>query len=93
MSFLQGVVPSQFKIARVIPVHKKASFKQLNNFCPISLLPVFDRILEKLMYKRLINYVEKFKTLTDNQFGFRNTIDLLLIAETVVLNKYIHNQH
>lgn len=72
LSFSKGVVPSKFKIARVIPVHKKGSYEQLNNYRPISLLSIFNRLLEKVMYKRLISYVEKLNILSENQFGFRS---------------------
>ena len=38
---------------------------------PISLLSIFDKILEKLMYSRLYNYLCANNILSDNQFGFR----------------------
>lgn len=58
-SFSQGKVPSSFKIARVIPVHKKGSLTSVDNYRPISLLSIFNRLLEKLMYNRLIAYLDK----------------------------------
>ena len=67
-----GIVPDKFKVARVVPVFKKGSSTQLNNYRPISLLPIFNRILENLMYKRLIYFIEKNNVLLDNQFGFRS---------------------
>ena len=70
-SFSQGVVPDSFKIARVIPVFKKGSETSTNNYRPISLLSVFNRILEKIMYTRLINYINKHCILFSKQFGFR----------------------
>ena len=45
------------KDAKVIPVHKKAEKHLVSNYRPISLLSVFDKILEKLMYFRLYNYL------------------------------------
>ena len=67
-SFSSGTVPDNFKVARVIPVFKKGSRTQQNNYRPISLLPIFNRILEKLMYKRLISFIEK------KQYPLRKTI-------------------
>ena len=58
-SFSSGIVPDQFKIANVIPVHKKGSQTNLNNYRPISLLSIFNRIMEKLMYRRVIDFVDK----------------------------------
>ena len=40
-SFLTGIVPEKFKMARVIPIFKKGSQTSLNNYTPISLLSVF----------------------------------------------------
>ena len=59
------------KIAKVIPLHKGGSTEQVNNFRPISLLSIFDKIIEKLMHKRLYHFLEVHKILYENQFGFR----------------------
>ena len=72
VSFSNGCVPDQLKIASVIPIHKKDSQTDLNNYRPISLLSVFNKILEKLMYKRLFSFIDKHNILYDQQFGFRN---------------------
>ena len=50
MSFISGVFPSALKIAKVVSVHKKDSKLDFPNYRPISLLPSFDNILEKIMY-------------------------------------------
>jgi len=71
LSFTTGVLPDLLKIAKVIPVHKKGEKNLPGNYQPISLLSVFDKILEKLMYKRLSTYLELNNILYDYQFGFR----------------------
>ena len=70
-SFVTGIVPIKLKSANVIPVYKKDSQLCLSNYRPISLLSIFNKLLEKLMCKRLLNFLEKEKILFDNQFGFR----------------------
>ena len=70
-SFLTGVVPDKFKLANVIPVYKKGSQTSLSNYRPISLLSVFNKLLEKLMCSRLLKFLEKNNIFFDNQFGFR----------------------
>ena len=45
--------------------------QELNNFRPISLLYIFDKIIEKLMHKILYDFLEQHSILFDNQFGFR----------------------
>ena len=57
LSLSKGIVPDCFKLARVIPMSKNGSQMSLNNYRPISLLSVFSRILEKLMFKRLMNFI------------------------------------
>ena len=71
-SFLTGIVPEKFKMARVIPIFKKGSQTSLNNYRPISLLSVFNKLLEKLMYKRIIDFVNKRQVIYSKQFGFCN---------------------
>jgi hypothetical protein len=71
-SFATGIVPQSFKIARIIPVFKKGDYRSLNNYRPISLLSIFNKLLEKLMYTRLINFLEQKRTLYNKQFGFRS---------------------
>ena len=67
LSFTTGIVPDLLKIAKVIPVHKKGEKNLPGNYRPISLLSVFDKILEKLMYKRLSTYLEQNNILYDYQ--------------------------
>ena len=71
LSQLEYIVPNNFKLASVIPIHKKGSHTCLSNYRPISLLSVFNKLLEKLMCKRLVSFLEQNKTFFNNQFGFR----------------------
>ena len=50
---------------------KKGSQSCLCNYHPISLISVFSKLLEKLVYNRLIKFVKKTKVLFENQYGFR----------------------
>ena len=69
-SFSSGIVPTKFKQASVVPVYKTKSPTSLCNYRPISLLSIFNKLLEKLMYKRLLDFLEKKKVLFKKQFGF-----------------------
>ena len=86
-SFSTGLVPDQFKVARVVPIHKKGSSYLVSNYRPISLLSIFNKLIEKLMYNRIISYLEKFSILHNNQFGFRSkhstTHALLLLTDRI----------
>ena len=70
-SFSNGVVPDKFKLARVIPIYKKGNKSILSNYHPISLISVFGKIMEKLIYNRLIDFLNKNNVFYSSQFGFR----------------------
>ena len=72
-SFSTGIVPKSLKIAKVIPVFKKGLCIKLNNYRSISLLSVFNKILEKLTYKRLYSYINEKHIFYSKQFGFRTS--------------------
>ncbi len=66
-----GVFPDKLKIAKIVPIHKSGSVHDLINYRPISILPSLSKILERLVYNRMIAYLNKNNILTDAQFGFR----------------------
>jgi len=55
----------------VIPIHKKGDVREVSNYRPISVLPVFSNLLEILMYNRLTTFIESNEVLTKAQHGFR----------------------
>ena len=70
-SFLHGIFPDKLKIAKVTPIFKKGSRTDKSNYRPISVLSIFSKIFEKLVYKRVYNYLEYRNILNEFQFGFR----------------------
>ena len=86
-SFTSGVFPESLKISKVIPIYKDGSTEMLNNYRPISLLSVFDKIMEKLIHKRLYSFLMEHNILFHNQFGFRKnnstTYALIEITERI----------
>jgi Reverse transcriptase (RNA-dependent DNA polymerase) len=66
-----GVVPEKCKIAKVIPIFKSGDTQDMNNYRSISLLCTFSKILEKIVFIRLMKYLLTFKLLCDDQFRFR----------------------
>ena len=55
----------------MVPVHKKNEKNVKGNYRPISLLPIFGKILEKLMYDSLYSHLVSHELLNPNQSGFR----------------------
>ena len=71
-SFLFGIFPSCYKIAKVIAIHKSGDKQDVNNYRPIALLPQISKLLEKCFYKRLTDFVTNHKILYSGQHGFRS---------------------
>ena len=64
--------PDNMKIAKVVPLYKSGSKNVFNNYRPVSLLPQFSKILEKLFNNRLVSFITKYDILSKNQYGFRS---------------------
>jgi hypothetical protein len=73
-SLQDGIVPDDLKTAKIIPVYKSDDKKIISNYRPISVLPAFSKILEKLVYNRLLQFIDKHNILSPNQYGFRKNI-------------------
>ena len=70
-SISEGIVPDLLKIAKIIPVYKKDDAFLPSNYRPISLLSIFDKLLEKIICVRLKQFLKKHNILYKYQFGFR----------------------
>ena len=70
-SFKTNIVPDLLKLSRINPLHKKDSKVKISNYRPISILSNINKILEKLMFKRLYHFLETHKCIYELQFGFR----------------------
>ncbi len=70
-SFLTGSVPDTMKIAKIVPIFKSGNKKILYNYRPISILPAFSKLLEKLVCNRLVHFLETHDLLYKHQYGFR----------------------
>ena len=71
-SFQDGIFPQPLKMARVIPVFKSGSKKDVANYRPISLLDSFSKIYEKLMHNRVVEFMESNESFHELQYGFRS---------------------
>ena len=93
MSIQSGVYPELLKLVKVIPIHKGGSTQDINNYQPISLLSIFDKIIEKVMHKWLYSFLENNDILFHNQYGFRrnNSTVFALIQITEKIKSSIDN--
>ena len=70
-SLCTGIFPDQMKIAKVIPIYKSSDQCNLQNYRPVSLLSAFSKILEKIMYNKMMSFLDTKKILYKHQYGFR----------------------
>ena len=66
-----GVFPDEWKLAKVKPSYKKGDRYNIQKYRPISIISVFAKQIERLMFNRLISFLYKNKILADAQNGFR----------------------
>ena len=71
LSLSTGSVPDEWKKARIVPLYKSGGQENMDNYRPISMLPVLSKILEKVVNFQLQQYLKKFDLLSPGQSGFR----------------------
>ena len=77
LSLSHGIFPNDMKLAKIVPIFKNGNTKLFNKYRPISILPAFSKILEKIVCNRLLHFLESKHILYKHQYGFRknhNTI-------------------
>lgn len=67
-----GIVPDSLKLAKVVPIYKAKDKELFNNYRPISLLPAFSKIFEKIVHKRVYNFMLTQSKFYKSQYGFRH---------------------
>ena len=83
--------PDLLKKAVVVLGHKSGSKDDINNYRPISNLPVVSKIFEKLTLTRLLSFVNKYSILSNSQFGFwkgKNITQAAMKLTTTIVNAY-----
>ena len=70
-SFNEGIFPEQLKVAKVFPIFKFDFIEEMRNYRPISLLPIFSKVLEIIMYNRTYQYFKENDMFLPKQFGFQ----------------------
>ena len=66
-----GKFPNEWKKANVVPVHKRNNKQLIENYRPISLLPVCGKILERLIYNKMFEFFTENELISQNQSGFK----------------------
>ena len=61
--------PASLKLADVTPIHKKDETTLMENYRPVSLIPIVSKLFERDMYNQILSYIDKF--LSPYLFGYR----------------------
>ena len=90
------VFPDLMKVAKVIPLHKTGETNVLDNYRPISLLPVISKVLEWIVYKCTVSHLDEDNVLYSCQYRFHrkhSTVDVVMNFTAEVLTAFGDNQH
>ena len=71
LSLVSGCFPDTLKIAKALPIFKTGDPNKLENYRPISILPAFSKIYDKMVYNFTYKYLTNHNLLYNSQFGFR----------------------
>lgn len=74
LAIVTGVFPKSFKTALVHPIYKNGPTNEVNNYRPISILTSMSKVLEKIINKQLTKFLDKFRVISNNQFGFTSGV-------------------
>ena len=70
LSLSSDLGPEQTKVACVIPLFKSGTLSHFTNYRLVSVFPAFSKFLERIVYKRLDSFWNKYKILSCNQYSF-----------------------
>lgn len=92
-SLTDAVVPNLLKTSLIRPIYKSGCKSEYNNYRPISILPVLEKVLEEVISRRLNSFLIKYKVINENQFGFQKNknINQLLGKFSNYVNKCLSN--
>ena len=68
-----GTFPDVLKVGKVTPIFKKGNVEDVGNYRPVSTLPIFGKIFEKVIYTRIYDFALSQGIIDKNQFGFRKS--------------------
>ena len=84
LCFAEGYFPEALKYTKVIPLFKKGDSSSIDNYRPISIVPIFGKIIEIILKNRLSFYFESNSLLNTSQFGFRSNKSTTQAVQSVV---------
>ena len=68
---MQGIFPSEWKKASIVPIHKKSGKQCVKNYRPVSILPICSKVLERIIYNTMFTYFIENNLISESQSGFK----------------------
>ena len=87
-SFSLGIFPQSLKLATITPVYKSGDCLDVNNYRPISILPMLSKVFEKCISVRINNFLDKYNVINADQFGFQKGKNTAVAISNFVENVY-----
>lgn len=81
---VENKFPDALKISRVVPIYKKGERDCPASYRPISITPVFSKVLESIMYRQVSTYLESFNIISNAQYGFRKGKSTIQAMDSLV---------
>ena len=69
----EGIFPEVLKLGKIMPIFKKGNPEDIGNYRPVSTLPIFGKLFEKIIYSRIYSFAQSHGIINSNQFGFRKS--------------------
>lgn len=91
LSLENQIFPLQWKMSKIVPLHKKDELMYPKNYRPVSLLPIISKILERAVYQQVVDYFERNNLFHPSHHGFRskhNTSTALLQMHDVWIEAF-----
>ena len=63
-ALLTGVFPSEWKKGNIVAIHKKGDKQNIKNYRPVSLLPIYGKIFERLVFNEMFIYFSASKLIS-----------------------------
>ena len=83
-----GIFPIKWKMANVVPIHKRNDKQNVKNYGLVSLLPIFRKIFERLIYNEMYSFFVENGSISPNQSGFKQGYSCINQLFTIMHNIY-----
>ena len=84
-AILTDVFPSEWKKGNIVPIHKKGDKQNIKFYRPVSLLPIYHKLFERLIFNEIFIYFSVNKLISKNQSGFH--------PDDSCINQLLSNTH